>query len=214
LIAYLNDLISNLQEKEQYLRESKEAYKNLVEELNEGIWIVDEDERTTFVNTRMAEMLQATPEEIIGKGTMEIIDPSCHGTILEKMKNRQSGISERYEIILKTLKNRKIYVEISASPSFTPDGKYIGSFGCVTDIPKKEHESKIHELYSSARRKTMELDASGSAYAVNKDLDRIVHERTEEVLRLLEQKNEFFMQLGHDLRTPVTPILALLPQSQ
>ncbi len=214
LIAYLNDLISNLQEKEQYLRESKEAYKNLVEELNEGIWIVDEDERTTFVNTRMAEMLQATPEEIIGKGTMEIIDPSCHGTILEKMKNRQSGISERYEIILKTLKNRKIYVEISASPSFTPDGKYIGSFGVVTDISqRKEHESKIHEYTRQLEERTMELERlRDQLYAVNKDLDRIVHERTEEVMRLLEQKNEFIMQLGHDLRTPLTPILALLPQ--
>jgi PAS domain S-box-containing protein len=44
-----------------------------------------------------------------------------------------------------------------------------------------------------------------------KKLDRQVKERTEQVELLLRQKDEFIAQAGHDLKTPLTPIIALLP---
>ena len=44
-----------------------------------------------------------------------------------------------------------------------------------------------------------------------KKLDRQVRERTIQVEQLLHQKDEFIAQAGHDLKTPLTPILALLP---
>ena len=44
-----------------------------------------------------------------------------------------------------------------------------------------------------------------------KKLDRQVKERTEQVEQLLRQKDEFIAQAGHDLKTPLTPIIALLP---
>ena len=214
LISHLNDLISNLQEKERHLRDSKEEYQRLVEKLNEGIWIVDKDEITTFVNTRMAEMLEASPEDIIGRNVTDIIHPSFHEFIREKMKNRYLGISERYEVTLVTLKNRQIIAEISASPSFETDGRYAGSFGVVTDITqRKESEQKIRLYALQMEERTKELEAvRDQLYKINADLDRIVQTRTEEVMRLLEQKNDFIMQLGHDLRTPLTPILGLLPR--
>lgn len=45
----------------------------------------------------------------------------------------------------------------------------------------------------------------------NRDLETLVTRRTAEVQALLEQKKEFIRQLGHDLRTPLTPLVALLP---
>jgi len=46
---------------------------------------------------------------------------------------------------------------------------------------------------------------------LNKNLEEKVKERTEEVWRLIKQRDEFIKHLGHDLRTPLTPILSLLP---
>ncbi|MDX8551633.1 PAS domain S-box protein [Methanospirillum sp. J.3.6.1-F.2.7.3] len=214
LITYLNDLITNLQEKEQYIRESKEGYQILVERLNEGIWIVDKNEITTFVNSRMAEILETTPDEIIGKHARDIIHPSNYDLFDTKMSNRHHGISERYEISLLTSKNNLIFTEISASPSLSDDGKYIGSFGVVTDISeRKENEQKIRSYTLELEKRTHELEVvRDELFRINKNLDNIVHERTKEVFRLLEQKNDFIMQLGHDLRTPLTPILGLLPR--
>lgn len=46
----------------------------------------------------------------------------------------------------------------------------------------------------------------------NRDLEAKVEQRTAQVRALLEQKKEFIRQLGHDLRTPLTPLVALLPK--
>jgi len=42
-------------------------------------------------------------------------------------------------------------------------------------------------------------------------LEQRVRERTAEVQTLLAQKDAFIAQLGHDLKTPLTPVIALLP---
>ncbi|RLF23845.1 MAG: hypothetical protein DRN01_07255, partial [Thermoplasmata archaeon] len=47
--------------------------------------------------------------------------------------------------------------------------------------------------------------------ALNKNLERKVKERTEEIEKLLKKKEELIRQLGHDLKTPLTPLNALLP---
>ncbi|MBT3354782.1 MAG: hybrid sensor histidine kinase/response regulator [Candidatus Scalindua sp.] len=46
---------------------------------------------------------------------------------------------------------------------------------------------------------------------MNLELEERVDQRTEEIKQLLEQKDAFVNQLSHDLKTPLTPLVALLP---
>ncbi len=46
---------------------------------------------------------------------------------------------------------------------------------------------------------------------LNQDLEKKVQERTREVVKLLKQKDEFISQLGHDLKTPLSVILNVMP---
>ncbi|MDY6958784.1 MAG: HAMP domain-containing sensor histidine kinase, partial [Halobacteriota archaeon] len=46
---------------------------------------------------------------------------------------------------------------------------------------------------------------------LNSNLENKVKERTKEVENLLKQKDEFVNQLGHDLKSPLTPLVTLLP---
>ena len=46
---------------------------------------------------------------------------------------------------------------------------------------------------------------------MNNTLEQKVLERTEKIDHLLKQKNEFINQLGHDLKSPLTPLVVLLP---
>jgi len=51
---------------EETLRNSEEKYRRLVETLTEGIWVLDKDANTSFVNPRMAQMLGYTIDEMMG----------------------------------------------------------------------------------------------------------------------------------------------------
>lgn len=54
-------------------------------------------------------------------------------------------------------------------------------------------------------------DAHELLFIINKDLKRKVKQRTQEIERLVKQKDDFINQLGHDLKTPLTPMMVLLP---
>ena len=54
-------------------------------------------------------------------------------------------------------------------------------------------------------------DAHDILFTVNKDLERKVKKRTEQIEKLVKQKDNFINQLGHDLKTPLTPMMVLLP---
>lgn len=54
-------------------------------------------------------------------------------------------------------------------------------------------------------------DAHQVLFTINKDLERKVKQRTEAIEQLIKQKDDFINQLGHDLKTPLTPMMILLP---
>jgi signal transduction histidine kinase len=75
--------------------------------------------------------------------------------------------------------------------------------GAETEIRQKNMElQKINNELNSARQQLTVL---------NQDLENKVKERTADVEKLLKQKDEFIGQLGHDLKTPLTPLNILLP---
>lgn len=68
------------------------------------------------------------------------------------------------------------------------------------------------ELSARLRAAIRILNLQTELAELNKSLEARVSARTAEVERLLEQKDQFVNQLGHDLKTPLTPLLALLPK--
>jgi PAS domain S-box-containing protein len=71
------------------------------------------------------------------------------------------------------------------------------------EIREKNKElQKINTELTSAREELTSL---------NRDLEKKVKERTADVEKLLKQKDEFIGQLGHDLKTPLTPLNILIP---
>lgn len=72
----------------------------------------------------------------------------------------------------------------------------LASLNMIKDMEQQE------ALLKEARRELAEM---------NSTLEDKVHVRTTEVQRLLNQKEMFVAQLGHDLKTPLTPLVALLP---
>jgi len=69
----------------------------------------------------------------------------------------------------------------------------------------KERDLKIKELEEKL------IETETKLNELNKNLEQRVIERTVEVNRLLIHKNRFIDSLSHDLGTPLTPLVSLLP---
>ncbi len=82
----------------------------------------------------------------------------------------------------------------------------------MMDDQSKELQIKIEEKEKiiSDLEKTL-IENEKKLIELNKNLENRVIERTVEIKRLLRHKSKFIDSLSHDLGTPLTPLVALLP---
>jgi len=114
------------------------TYEKLLKTLQEGIWVIDADSNTTFVNPKMAEILGYEVEEMIGKNLFEFMDEEEMQHIERKVESRKLGIVESHESRLKHKDGNDVYVEIKTNPITDDEGNYNGAIAGVTDITERK----------------------------------------------------------------------------
>jgi PAS domain S-box-containing protein len=154
---------------EAALKESEERYRKIVTTADEGIWVVSSEARTTFVNRRMADMLGYTSDEMIGRKSPDFMTEEHKSLPGIKLEQRRLGISETFELNLLHKDGSIVNTLSSSSPLFDNDGRFIGSFGMLTDITKRKREEEALRRYATDLEvSNKELEAF--AYSVSHDL--------------------------------------------
>ena len=77
----------------QELQQSEEKYRRIVDTSNEGIWVLDSDTGTSFVNERMCDILGYPEEEILSHPFNDFMFQEDFPDHERRMENRRSGIS-------------------------------------------------------------------------------------------------------------------------
>jgi PAS domain S-box-containing protein len=116
------------------LRRSERTYRQLIELAREGIWVIDREGITKFVNPRMAEMLGYPKEEIIGRPFYDFADESLREEAMGYLRRRISGISEEHEFDFVRRDGTPLHALIGASPILDEHGVVTGAIAVVTDI--------------------------------------------------------------------------------
>lgn len=119
---------------QQALRESEQKYRLLVENLNEGIWVIDSQAVTTFVNPRMAQMLGYSADEMLGKHLFEFMDEQGVELCKENLARRQAGIQEQHDFEFRRKDSSRMYALLETSPIMDEQGNYQGSLAGIQDI--------------------------------------------------------------------------------
>ena len=143
------------------LQESEEKYRTIVETANEGIWVVDSETRTTYVNRRMAEMLGYGPEEMIGKKSSEFMDDEGKARLGLLLEHRRQGIIESFEFKFIRKDGLPLWAISSAAPLRDKEGKFAGSLGMLTDITERKRAEEA--LLESEERYATTLASIGDA---------------------------------------------------
>jgi signal transduction histidine kinase len=70
---------------------------------------------------------------------------------------------------------------------------------------RKKAEKELKKTHNALSKANEEIKER------NEDLEKKIRERTEKIEKLLKEKDDLIVQLGHDLKTPLTPLMGLLP---
>ena len=125
-------------EAEEKLRASEMRYRQLVDTLQEGIWVIDEEANTTFVNPRMAEMLGYSVDEMQGRHLFSFMDKEGVELCKVNLERRRLGIKERHDFEFVKKDGARIYATLEAAPIFDEQGNYCGSIAGLTDITERK----------------------------------------------------------------------------
>jgi PAS domain S-box-containing protein len=194
LSVYLQD-ISARKQTEQALLESQEKYRQIVDTAQEGIWMIDQHNKTVFVNRKMCEMLEYSEHEMQGRPIAYFMDDAERQQSFESLDRRQKGVIEELEKLLITKTGKHIIVHMSANPIYERDGKYEGALAMVSDITEKIKLQR--ELSQQQERRQKELSRA-EINAQEKERTKIGEELHDNINQLLVTSKLF---LGHALQT-------------
>ena len=139
---------------EAALKKSESNYRRLVETANEGIWAVDREIRTIYVNQLMADMLGYTQEEMQGRPVTDFLFPEDLADHQEKVDRRHRG---KYEQRLRRQDGSELWTIVSVRALKGEAGEFQGSFAMLTDITERKRAEE--ELKKSEKRVRAKLES-------------------------------------------------------
>jgi PAS domain S-box-containing protein len=144
-LAIIEDITDKKRDKEALIA-SEEKYRQVVETINDGLGIVDENNCLTYVNEKFCEMLQYSISEILGRKLTDFMDENGLITFQNQIGLRQKGMHTQYENYYIKKNGEKLQAIVSPTPLFFPSGKFKGSMAIITDITeRKMAEEKLKE---------------------------------------------------------------------
>jgi PAS domain S-box-containing protein len=205
---YLEELV---EERTRELRASERSYRQLVENAAEGIWAVDVEERTTFVNKRMAEIMGYTIDEMIGKPLFSLLHPTAQHSAKTGFGRKRQDITEREEFKTVRKDGTEAYVSFCTSPILDDEERFVGTLACVTDITEskrmeeqlrqKERLAAIGEMAAMVGHDLRNplTGISGAVYILREKYGPMIGEKGKEMLGLIDSGIEYSNKIVNDL---------------
>jgi PAS domain S-box-containing protein len=160
--------------REKELRRAQDQYRMIIETTNDGIWIIDADFRTTFVNRRMAEMLGYAPEEMLGRPPFDFLFPSDVAQKRLDLERRRHGSGREVHYSRYRRKDgSEMWAILSTAPLISENGQRTGAFAMLSDVTllrKTEEALRCNEKLITAGRL-----AATISHEVNNPLEAVVN---------------------------------------
>jgi PAS domain S-box-containing protein len=172
--------ITGIKNAELALKESEKKYRQIVETAQEGMWLIDETNKTTFVNTKMGEILEYSREEMMDKEIYSFMNQKGREIVEKLLLRREEKYNRQSRFKFMSKYGKEVWANVAANPLYDEAGIYKGSLAMITDITDR----KIAE--ERLEQQNLEL------IKTNSELDRFVY------------------SVSHDLRSPLTSVLGLI----
>ncbi len=167
--AFMEGRQSRLEERTQSLQDSEQRFKQLVDAAQEGIWVLDERDVTTYLNQRMADLLNQPKGEVLGRSVYDFVDSAGRAAAREALAHRESGTAARSDIRFRRADGSDLWGMVSTSPLLRRDGAHVGTVAMVTDVTERRRAEE--RLRRSAERLAMLHEVDQAVLAARSPVD-------------------------------------------
>ncbi len=176
----INRMLESLERSHDELRESEETFRHLVEDMNDGYFVV-QNSRIVFANTRSAEMFGLSAEEVTGRTVEELLTPEEVKVLSEWYERRLRGeaVPHQYETTLTRSDGTIVAVEFGARRMYYAGRPAVSVV--LRDITKRRQmEQALHE--SEAKYREVVERANDVVAIVQNTIIKYINKRSLEML--------------------------------
>jgi PAS domain S-box-containing protein len=116
---------------------TEKRYRGIVESAQEGIWTINENNQTNFVNKMMCEILGYSSDEMMGKNLFHFMDDEGRACAEGGMERRRKGAKENLNMRYIAKSGKHVWTNITTNPILDETGVYKGALAMVTDITER-----------------------------------------------------------------------------
>jgi PAS domain S-box-containing protein len=171
---------------EKTILENINDYKLLIDNMGEGIAIVDQFENIIYGNRAGEIIFGLEPGKLTGRNLKSFCDPSETQLLYQQTEKRQKGLKSVYELSIKLDSGQKKTILVTATPRVDEDGKFTGTFGIFRDITERKEAVELIKL-SEQRFRDIAKNVPGALYQF-----RVRANRTSYLSYVSEQVTEMF----------------------
>jgi PAS domain S-box-containing protein len=176
---------------EKIIRESQDRYRRIIETANEGVWLLDSQFRTTYVNRQMEKMLGCERGEMMGRSVFDFYFPQDVEHKREILSRRQKGLPEQLEERFQRKDGSELWTLMSATPVFNENRDFDGALAMVSDITERrqaedalrESEQKFRSVFREAGVGMVIVSPEGRYLAANRTFCAYVGYTEQELLK-------------------------------
>ncbi len=168
------------------LAEGEDRYKRIVENLNEGIWVIDRYNNIRFVNQALAGMLGYNIEEMLGRLVFDFENKNNQDVFKKQISERKQGLSNIYEMEVLHKLGHAILIQVESAPLFDDQGNYDGIVEGIKDMTDIRSQQLKLKMLSSAVEQSGSMvlitDQSAKVEYANPKLCSVTNYTKEELL--------------------------------
>ena len=143
------------------LRESEARYRSFIDTCHEGIWNLDENLCTNFVNSRMCELLGCRTDEMLGRPVSDFLFEEDIPGHEEKLQDWREVSLRSHEYRFRKKNGDPLWALLSSIPLFNAKGEFTGTYSMLTDITQNKVTEQKLQISEERFRLALETSRIG-----------------------------------------------------
>ncbi|MBI2840561.1 MAG: MEDS domain-containing protein [Acidobacteria bacterium] len=150
---------------QEVIRRSEDRYRSLVEDLAEGVGIMDCDERFMFSNPANDRIFGVAPGALVGRNLHDFLDTDGSTTVRAQSQLRKMGQTTSYELSIRRADEQKRVLLLTGSPQYDIQGRFVGTIAIARDMTREKQAEE--QLRQAQKMEAVGQLAGGIAHDFN-----------------------------------------------